>query len=285
MQLPKISIVTTSFNQGIYLEETILSVISQGYPNLEYIIIDGGSTDNSIEIIKKYESKLAYWVSEKDNGMYHGLQKGFEKSTGEIMAWINSDDRYHTKSFFVVGEIFSNFPQVQWLQGLPSLIDEAGRIVSTFDFRRWSKYEFLIGEYKWIQQESCFWRRALWEKAGGKLNTTLLYAGDFDLWLNFFSHAELYCVNTIIGAFRARSKNQFSVEKISEYENEAEHLLELRLKNLSRDEKKRLIKLSLYKHFISKIPMLKNIGHKIFFRGMYPPRILFDRLSQSFIIK
>jgi glycosyltransferase involved in cell wall biosynthesis len=88
---PRISIVTPSFNDVEYLEQTILSIINQGYPNLEYVIIDGGSTDGSVDIIKKYADHLAYWVSEKDQGMYHAIQKGFQKTTGEIMGWINSD--------------------------------------------------------------------------------------------------------------------------------------------------------------------------------------------------
>ena len=98
MNFPKITIVTPSFNQGQYLEETILSVINQNYPNLEYIIIDGGSSDNSVEIIKKYEKHLAYWVSESDEGVCYAIQKGFQKSTGDLMAWINSDDMFHKKS-------------------------------------------------------------------------------------------------------------------------------------------------------------------------------------------
>ena len=98
---PKISIVTPNYNGVKYLEQTIVSVLNQNYPNLEYIIIDGGSTDGSVEIIKKYESKLSYWVSEPDMGLYHAIQKGFEKSTGEIMAWINSDDMYVKGSFSI----------------------------------------------------------------------------------------------------------------------------------------------------------------------------------------
>src|SRR5579863_3042816 len=91
-QFPKISIITPTLNQGGYIEESILSVIGQKYPNLEYIIVDGGSTDNTLETIKKYEQYITYWVSQKDNGMYEALNHGFKKATGEIMGWLNSDD-------------------------------------------------------------------------------------------------------------------------------------------------------------------------------------------------
>ena len=126
---PKITIVTPNYNCEKYLEKTILSVINQNYPNLEYIIIDGGSNDSSIEIIKKYENYLTYWISEPDNGMYEAIQKGFDKSTGEIMAWINSDDMYHKNSFFTVADIFSNFKQVSWLTGANTNYDEFDRTV------------------------------------------------------------------------------------------------------------------------------------------------------------
>lgn len=284
MQFPKISIVTTSFNQGHYLEETILSVINQQYPNLEYIIIDGGSTDNSVEIIKKYEKHLAYWVSEKDNGMYEGVQKGFEKSTGEIMAWINSDDWYHKKTFFVVSEIFTRFPFIDWIQGLPSIIDEVGRIVSVNDLRTWSKYDFLRGEYEFIQQESCFWRRKLWEKGGSTLNTSLKYAGDFALWLKFFDLAELYCVNTIMGGFRARSKNQFSVEHLDEYRKEAASLLAIRQKNLLPGEKKNLRRIFLYKNILKRFPFISAVYHQQYISHLAPTVLYFDRMSQGFIM-
>jgi cellulose synthase/poly-beta-1,6-N-acetylglucosamine synthase-like glycosyltransferase len=112
---PRVSIVTPSYNQATYLEETIRSVVSQGYPNLEYIVMDGGSTGGSVEIIQKYEPWLARWQSIRDDGQYDAIQKGFHLSCGEIMAYLNSDDLYFPWTFKVVAELFTLFPQVDWL--------------------------------------------------------------------------------------------------------------------------------------------------------------------------
>ena len=159
---PKISIVTPSHNQGQLIEETIRSVLSQEYPNLEYIIIDGASTDNSVEIIKKYEQHLAYWVSEPDEGHAHALNKGFSRATGEIMAWINSDDKYLPWTFSVVAEVFNTHKDIEWITGYHSLWDIYGRQVKALAVYK-NIYDFLLGRYDWIQQESVFWRRSLWE--------------------------------------------------------------------------------------------------------------------------
>ena len=117
MRPPKLSIVTPSFNQGQFLEETILSVLNQNYPNLEYIIIDGGSTDETAEVIRRYEDHLAYWVSEKDRGQVHAINKGIERTTGEIFGFINSDDLYLPGTFAAVAEYFENHPQAEWVCG------------------------------------------------------------------------------------------------------------------------------------------------------------------------
>jgi glycosyltransferase involved in cell wall biosynthesis len=232
---PKISIVTVNHNNGRYLEQTILSVLNQNYPNLEYIIIDGGSTDNSVEIIKKYEDRLAYWVSEKDQGQYFAVQKGFEKSTGEIMAWINSDDLYVPNSFFAVAEIFNVFPEVDWLMGIPREYNEKGVMMSriTLPWGRWSKHRFYTYDFQFIQQESSFWKRSLWEKAGSKMNTEYKLAGDMELWTRFFRHTKLHTTIATLAGFRYRDEKQRSVEFRQQYLEECEKAITCELKQMS----------------------------------------------------
>lgn len=233
---PKITIITPVYNRVEFLEETILSVLNQNYPNLEYIIIDAGSTDGTVEIIKKYEKELLYWVSEPDNGMYYALQKGFEKSTGLIMAWLNSDDKYNTRSLFNVANVFMDLPEVEWIVGVPSMYNHEGICVQVSPGIKWSYSGFKIGHFRWIQQESTFWRRSLWEKAGGNLNTKYKYAGDFELWCRFFKYTQLYTVRTLLGGFRLHG-NQISVKKDDFYESEVSEII----KSLSRGNKHQVV--------------------------------------------
>lgn len=222
MSYPKISIVTPNFNKGRYLEKTILSVLTQDYPNLEYVIIDGGSTDGSVDVIKKYANRLTYWVSEPDDGVYHAVKKGFEHTTGEIMAWIGSDDMYHPNSFFTVAHIFSEFPQVSWLEGAQAHYDEEDRTVAVESGPYLNHLSFLMHRYQWIQQESTFWRRGLYEKAGG-IKTNYKLAGDFDLWMRFSRCENLYVTNALIGGFR-HSEEQLS-NNMNLYVSEADDII------------------------------------------------------------
>ena len=292
---PKISIITPNYNGAAYLEETIQSILNQGYDNLEYIIIDGGSTDGSVDIIRKYESRLAYWVSEPDAGLYHAIQKGFEKSTGDIMAWINSDDKYHRGAFSIVTELFNQFPQIEWLQGIPSIYDEKGRTVMVDHFRAWCKADIYLGRYQWIQQESTFWRRSLWDKAGATLNTRLKYAADFELWLRFFRHAELYSLKALLSGFRFRSANQISQDFHLEYQQEVLDAIKNEVASLPADYRNKLQEIT---QFNEKMKTFTNrLARSWYFRAnfkriqqfekelfQYPQKMGFDRAAQQFYL-
>ena len=232
--LPTISIVTPSFNQGQFVEEGIRSVLNQGYPQLEYVVIDGGSSDGSAEIIRQYEDRLTYWVSEPDQGQYDAINKGFAKTTGEIMAWLNSDDKYTPWTFSLVADIFSSYPEVDWITSVhPIRWNERGDAVAVDFTGGFSRPSFFKGANfpekgsygrRWIQQESTFWRRSLWERAGGRLDTSLQLAGDFELWARFFQLSELCGIRALLGGFREHG-NQLSVHRRSQYMNECEQTL------------------------------------------------------------
>ncbi len=213
---PKIALVTPVFNSARYLEATIRSVLSQGYPNLEYVIADGGSTDGSVEIIRKYESQLHAWFSEPDRGMYDAINKAFARTSGDAMGdamrdamgggamgWISATDLLHAGSLFVVGSVFRAFPEVEWITGRPTGFSDEGMAVETLRLRQWSRMRFLAGANRYIQQESTFWRRSLWDRAGGRVDDTRRSASDFELWVRFFRFARLYPVDALIGGFRS----------------------------------------------------------------------------------
>src|SRR5215472_1750538 len=199
---PRIALVTPVRNSGKYLEQTIRSVLAQDYPNLDYFIVDGGSTDGAVEIIRKYEGQISGWLSEPDNGMYDAINKGFARTTGEIMGWISATDMLHVGGLRVAGSVFRDLPEVEWITGHGTYFNEEGMTVGMHAMPHWSRYRFLAGANRAIQQESTFWRRALWERAGGRVEDSLRYAADFELWVRFFRHAKLYSVDAFIGGFR-----------------------------------------------------------------------------------
>lgn len=261
-KFPKISVVTPNFNQGDFIESTILSVIKQNYPNLEYIIIDGGSTDNSLEIIKKYDKHFTFWSSEPDSGMYQAINKGFKHSAGDIMCWINSDDVLWENALFKIANVFMNNHKVSWIQGLPSVINASGDLVAQRN-QVFSQYFFYfnkhINQFSFVQQESTFWRRALWEKAGGKLNESYNLAADFDLWLRFFKHEKMYCVNTQLAAFRLR-EGQKSANNTG-YLLETEKALQYNFSKLNFIEKFTIKLLTNYQQ--SRIKLFRRIALKL----------------------
>jgi glycosyltransferase involved in cell wall biosynthesis len=189
MDLPRITVVTPSFNQGRYIEATIRSVLDQNYPNLEYLVLDGGSTDGSVDIIRRYADRLTYWVSEPDGGQAAAIAKGFRRATGDILAWLNSDDLYLPGALATVGQTFARDPSAQFVYGSRHVVDEDGRLIRVYHpptlFHR---FYFAFGQ--WIPQECAFWRRGLYDRAGG-IDEAMFFALDLSLfmrmrrWSNF----------------------------------------------------------------------------------------------------
>ncbi|NPU85313.1 MAG: glycosyltransferase [Syntrophaceae bacterium] len=195
--IPKISVVTPSFNQGRFLEKTILSVLEQDYPNIEYIVIDGGSSDGSVEIIKKYEKQLAYWISEPDRGQSHAINKGFERATGDIFGWLNSDDWYHPGALKAVVEGFAAHPEAGALVGGGDYVGENGQLLTT-TVRKKVDLESISGWYNhYFWQPSCFFRREVWNSCG-PLDESLTLAMDLDLWLKIAKRYTFATTETIL---------------------------------------------------------------------------------------
>ncbi len=229
-ELPLISIVTPCLNQERFLERTILSVQGQRYPHIEHVLIDGGSTDGTMSIARRHERHFATIVSERDHGMYDAINKGFSRTTGSVMAWINADDEWLPGTLLAVGRIFAELPEVEWIStSLPAAIDEDGAMIKVNRIEGFSKRGFLSGENfaaagwtssGYIQQESTFWRRSLWARAGSRLDDTLKSAGDFELWSRFFGHAELFAVDVPFGCYR-RHASQKTSSAFGQYLEEA----------------------------------------------------------------
>ncbi len=228
--LPHISVVTPCFNMVRFLERTIQSVQAQRYPALEHVLIDGASTDGTLAIVEQYRKHFAQIVSSPDGGMYDAINKGFALTRGEIMAWLNADDEWFPGTLRTVGAIFAAHPEVEWIStALPAAIDEDGATIKVNRINGFSRQGFLRGENfaaagwtttGYIQQESTFWRRSLWERAGGHLDASLKSAGDFELWARFFAHAELYAVDVPLGCYRRHAAQKTSVA-FSQYLDEA----------------------------------------------------------------
>ena len=209
-----------------YIEQTLRSVLDQEYPNLEYIVIDGGSTDDTQQIIERYKSRLAYYVSEPDKGMYDALRKGFARATGDVLGWINADDVYMPWTLKTVNDVFTKFPETQWLGGKYSFLNEDGTLAQIFpktsircqkDIRNGWCREGVLGP---LQQESMFWRRELYTQSGG-LDTSYKYAGDFELWTRFANYAQLAKIDIPLAAFRKRKTSLSKAGKVK-YNSEIE---------------------------------------------------------------
>ena len=204
---PKISIVTPSFNQAAFLERTVLSVLNQNYPNLEYIIVDGGSTDSSVEIIKKYERYLAYWSSEKDNGQTSAINKGFKLATGEWIGWQNSDDIYLPGAFRKVAEMVGEFPEIDLFHGNIYEIDEDDNVLRDHRFANVRSTAFLYEGG--IPFQGTFIHHKIIESCG-PLDEKLQFCMDVEYSLRLVGRAKPLRIRDFLGAYRSHPQTKTS---------------------------------------------------------------------------
>jgi len=212
VEWPKISIVTPSFNQGQFIEETIRSILLQNYPNLEYIIIDGGSTDNTVEVIKKYEPWITFWVSEADKGQSDAINKGLKQSTGEIFNWINSDDCLLPQALFKVGKAFTDSKTQMFIAG-SHLIDSERNVIRKNYGRPLQSTEALTIALNPINQPSTFFRTMFVKQS--KISSNLHYNMDYELWVKFFCRYTLKEVckeKTYIAEYRIHDESKTNLE-------------------------------------------------------------------------
>jgi glycosyltransferase involved in cell wall biosynthesis len=221
---PRISIVTPSYNQGAFLEETIRSVLLQGYPDLEYIVIDGGSTDESVEIIRKYERWLTYWISEPDQGQSDAINKGWRRCTGDMIAWLNSDDYYAPNALEHVAGVFVSNASPDLVYGEISIADSQRTCAMSFKYR--ANRERMLAELAMPPQPASFFQRAT-VRSVGWLDPSLRYVMDFALMLKVLANAtHIVYVPSVLAVFRyhptsktTTSEVKFATELLNVLEN------------------------------------------------------------------
>jgi glycosyltransferase involved in cell wall biosynthesis len=235
MNRPKISIVTPSFNQVEYLSETIESILNQGYPELEYSIIDGGSTDGSVEIIKKYESRLSYWVSEKDDGQSDAIMKGFARSTGELFAWVNSDDVLFPGCLKKIAAAYVKCGKPDIIHSNIAYINSKSRIIRFVRIPAQTRFFSCRGVW-YAQAPTVFFKSQLFRNIGG-LNAKYYLSMDFDIWVRMMKvGAKVVHVPHYLGGFRwhEASKTVNYLEQSKSHENpEAQEICRLHIPNVS----------------------------------------------------
>lgn len=278
----KFSIITPSFNSARYIRETIQSVISQkGDFTIEYYVIDNRSTDGTKEIVEEFQQLLRMdkyplgcngvelnFISESDKGMYAAVNRGFEKATGDILAWLNADDIYLPGAFATITKVFTNYDDVHWLKGITSYITEDSLIWQTGNCnlyaQDWIKMGIYGRDHYFIQQDSVFWRAWLWKECGG-INAKLKRAGDYDLWIKFAKAAPLITVRFLASCFRS-VKGQLSEDSFA-YMSE--------VKNISMGKDTLSTRVRLFFRFENRLPC---------FIRPYFFRLIFGRLEFSIIL-
>ena len=266
-QLPRITIITPALSGDEYLEATIRSVIYQGYPNLEYIVIEDGTSGDRRCIQKKYESELCWRNCPPGTELCAALNLAFAKSSGEILGWLEPGDLLHTNGLYVIGSVFESFRNVEWITGRPFNFSPSGLPACMKHLERWTRMRFLAGGTKYIHRDTTFWRRSLWERAGGSLATEYGSAGEFELFVRFFRHAKLYSVDALIGGYRTHPGNHDVNGSHRQYNQICDGIADRELAGIKGAYAAKLFrKLT---RIVSHVPKVRSLWHKYALQSLY----------------
>ncbi|CAB1275126.1 glycosyltransferase family 2 protein [Candidatus Nitrosacidococcus tergens] len=259
MKLPTISIVTPSFNQGRFVADTVTSVINQRYPKLEYIFMDGGSTDETLKQITPYQKQFFHFESQPDEGQSAAIAKGFEYATGEIMAYLNSDDVLLPGTLSFVADYFLAHPEIDFIYGHRCIIDETNQVIGHWILPSHSNW--LMSRWDLIPQESCFWRRSLFEKQGN-IDPSYHFAMDYELFVRYMMKGKFKRVNRFLAAFRMHKQSKTATQ----------------LDTIGKEEVARVHKM----HQIYFPPIITPIASRFFPLWVQLRSAVFLRLKESF---
>jgi glycosyltransferase involved in cell wall biosynthesis len=246
-----ITVVTPSFGQGLFIERTIRSLLDQHYPELEYVVVDGGSQDGTVGVLKRYRDRLARYLSERDEGQADAINKGFDGTTGAVMAYLNSDDLLLPGALVAVSEFFRARPDVDVVYGHRILIDE-----NDHEIGRWilpSHDSEVLKWMDWVPQETLFWRRRAWESVGGRVDPTFKFALDWDLLLRFErAGLKIERMNRFVGAFRVHARQKTTAQMLEHGAREMRLLRRRSLgRNVSESEIRRAVFGYLLRHWLA----------------------------------
>jgi glycosyltransferase involved in cell wall biosynthesis len=204
---PRITIVTPALSADEHLESTLRSVVYQDYPNLEFIVVEDGANNDRRRILTKYQSHFCRQSCAPGTELCAALNMAFANASGEILGWLEPGDMLHVNALHVIGGVFAALPDVEWITGRPFNFSPSGMPTGIKHLERWSRIRFLAGSNKYIHRETTYWRRNLWERAGGVLATDCGQAGEFELFVRFFRYTRLYSVEALLGGYRSHPGN------------------------------------------------------------------------------
>lgn len=277
--VPRITIITPVVGDAPHLEATIRSIIYQCYPNLEYIVVGDGADNGRQEILQRYRAHFQWHTCPPGTQLCAALNMAFAKASGEILGWLEPGEMLHTNGLHVIGSVFASLPDVEWITGRPFNFSLSGLPTGMKHLERWSRIRFLAGGNKYIHRDTTFWRRSLWEQAGGSLATEYGLAGEFEMFVRFFRHARLYSVDALIGGYRTHPGNHSATGSHRRYNQICDEIADRELAGVSGAYAAKLFRR--LTRIVSHIPKVRSLWHKYALKSIYrcpgwdwPPRII-----------